>query len=148
MSRLVALGCLFALLSGCGTMPTTAQRLPSRGPAAAAVNALGTGEMRVPTALAQPPAPCVAKLAPAAQTGLTAALTAAFAPAVATEFRYVDAVTFSNGHMGITGFCTLTKDGVAKKVIFWTTYDPAAGQLDPQATTTDDAADYGPCGDG
>ena len=68
---------------------------------------------------------------------------------MASDFRYVDAVTFSNGHMGITGFCTLTSpDGVPRPVIFWTAYDPASGQLDPQSTTTDAAADYGPCGDG
>ncbi|MDB5098836.1 MAG: hypothetical protein JWM80_3257 [Cyanobacteria bacterium RYN_339] len=132
MSRLVALGCLFTLLAGCGTMPTTAQRLAPSSIAARA----------------QAPVACVARLAPAATTGLTAALTASFVPAVPTEFRYVEAVTFSNGHMGITGFCTLTKDGVARKVIFWTTYDPATGQLDPDATTTDNAAEYGACGDG
>jgi len=131
MSRIVVLGCLVTLLAGCGTSPIAAQRAAASAVAAHAAT----------------PAPCVAKLAPGAVTGLTAALTAYFAPGTAADFRFVDAVTFSNGHIGITGFCTVTKDGVAKQLILWTTYDPSTGQLDPQSTSTDNASDYGPCGD-
>lgn len=133
MSRIVVLGCLVTLLAGCGTSPVAAQRAAATAVAAHAV--------------ATTPAPCVAKLAPGAQAGLTAALTAYFAPGTASDFRFVDAVTFSNGHMGVTGFCTVTTDGVAKQLILWTTYDPSTGQLDPQSTSTDSASDYGPCGD-